>query len=639
MANERLYQFPSKASPTPSDIIYVGDDADAFNEVQCTIAQIIAAYPNLSGYAGLTLGANTYAYTNNSSVLTAGTITALAVTLLDDATTTAMRSTLGLVIGTDVQAFNAALLSIAGLTTVANELIYTTASNTYAVITSAASSVLITSAGSVPSLSQTLPSAVQTNITALGAQSQALNMNSHLINNVTDPSAAQDAATKSYVDTLIASVATVFVARLATTAALTVTYANGTAGVGATLTNAGAQAALSLDGVAAVVGNLVLVKNQASALQNGYYTVTNIGSGATNWVLTRSTLYDQPSEINPGDLFVITAGSTQANTSWIQTATVATIGTDSISFSQYSVALPIPVAQGGTGATTAVTARSNLSAAASGANADITSMTALSGVLQAPTAIASSAGLNVLAFSYTASAVNYITLANAATGNQPQYSATGTDSNISIAFLVKGDAQYSFLGNSTRAATLALYENTANGTSAMQVKASESMAASRVATFPDTDIACWVVQRVSTETGAVATGTTTVPIDDTIPQNTEGDQYMTLAITPKNTANILKIEITVNVSNSASVNNMITSLFQDSTANALATSTTFSALTTAIVNVKFTHIMSAGTTSSTTFKVRIGGNGAGTTTFNGAGGARVFGGVMASSIVITEYSS
>ncbi len=95
MANERLYQFPSKASPTPSDIVYVGDAANSFDEVNCTIAQLISAYPNLSSYATLTLGANSYSYTNNSSVVTAGTITALGVSLLADSTIASMQTTLG----------------------------------------------------------------------------------------------------------------------------------------------------------------------------------------------------------------------------------------------------------------------------------------------------------------------------------------------------------------------------------------------------------------------------------------------------------------------------------------------------------------------------------------------------------------
>ena len=95
MANIRLYQFPSKASPVPADIVYVGDSAASFDEVQTTIAELIGAYPNLSGIGGLTLGANTYPYVNNSSVFTAGSITSLAVTLLADSTIAQMQSTLG----------------------------------------------------------------------------------------------------------------------------------------------------------------------------------------------------------------------------------------------------------------------------------------------------------------------------------------------------------------------------------------------------------------------------------------------------------------------------------------------------------------------------------------------------------------
>jgi hypothetical protein len=67
---------------------------------------------------------------------------------------------------------------------------------------------------------------------------------------------------------------------VATTSNLTATYANGTAGVGATLTNSGTQVALTIDGVALVVGNRVLVKDQATGFQNGIYTVTNIGSAS-----------------------------------------------------------------------------------------------------------------------------------------------------------------------------------------------------------------------------------------------------------------------------------------------------------------------------------------------------------------------
>ena len=183
-----------------------------------------------------------------------------------------------------------------------------------------------------------------------GTMSGAINMGSHQINSLTDPTLAQDAATKAYVDAVAQGITVQGACRLGTTGALTVTYANGASGVGATLTNAGAQAALTLDSVAAVVNDRILVKNQASALQNGIYTVTNIGSGSTNWVMTRATDYDLPAQINPGDLIIITAGTTLTNSSWLETATVTTIGTDAINFSQFSASLPISLANGGTGA-------------------------------------------------------------------------------------------------------------------------------------------------------------------------------------------------------------------------------------------------------------------------------------------------
>ena len=143
------------------------------------------------------------------------------------------------------------------------------------------------------------------------------------------------------------------------------------------------------------------------------------------------------------------------------------------------------------------------------------------------------------------------------------------------------------------------------------------------------------VQVVNTQTGAVNTGTTVFPNDDTIPQNTEGDEYMTLAITPTNASNKLKIDVVFVCSHTA-LGAVVAALFQDSTANALAAAWHDVRATTAAVTVKFTHYMAAGTTSETTFKVRGGGQGSGTLTFNGGAGVRKYGGVLASSITITE---
>lgn len=146
-----------------------------------------------------------------------------------------------------------------------------------------------------------------------------------------------------------------------------------------------------------------------------------------------------------------------------------------------------------------------------------------------------------------------------------------------------------------------------------------------------------IVQVVNTITGAVATGTTVIPFDDTIPQSGEGDQYMTLAITPTNSGNKLKIDVVVVGAGSVNSYNYA-ALFQDSTADALAAVATEIATGGDISTVKFTHYMSAGTTSATTFKVRA-GSGAGTYTFNGVASGRIFGGIMASSITITEIAA
>jgi hypothetical protein len=145
-----------------------------------------------------------------------------------------------------------------------------------------------------------------------------------------------------------------------------------------------------------------------------------------------------------------------------------------------------------------------------------------------------------------------------------------------------------------------------------------------------------VAQVVNFQTGAVNTGITTIPADDTIPQNTEGDQYMSLAITPVNASSTLLIEVEAVLANSAAGASLLTAaLFQDSTAGALAAGAVRSTQNN-LATVSFRHKMTAGTTSATTFKVRGGGQAAGTTTFNGESGARLFGGVFASSITITE---
>ena len=148
-----------------------------------------------------------------------------------------------------------------------------------------------------------------------------------------------------------------------------------------------------------------------------------------------------------------------------------------------------------------------------------------------------------------------------------------------------------------------------------------------------------ILQIVNTQTGAMSTGTTIIPNDDTIPQITEGFEVMTRTITPTNASNTLLIQVFCHIS--ASVNSMpTTALFVGSTADALASTFSHAFGLGAYPKVhNFTHKMTAGSTSELTFRVRTGMNNAGTVTFNGRAGSRMRGGSAASSITIMEVAA
>lgn len=187
----------------------------------------------------------------------------------------------------------------------------------------------------------------QINMTAVGSP-QTASLSSTLVMPGTctlnaDPTTGLQAATKQYVDA-VAALGVEFKASVvcATTGALTATYANGTAGVGATLTNAGAMAAFSTDGITPAAGSRILVKNQASTFENGIYTLTVAGDGVTNWVMTRAVDFDTPAEIQPGAFVAVDSGTTLANNSFLQSSTVTAVGVDAITFSQFTYGTTFP---------------------------------------------------------------------------------------------------------------------------------------------------------------------------------------------------------------------------------------------------------------------------------------------------------
>jgi hypothetical protein len=155
-----------------------------------------------------------------------------------------------------------------------------------------------------------------------------------------DPQSALQAATKQYVDTIAAAgIHYHDPVRVESPTNLNATYDNGTSGVGATLTNAGTQAAITIDGVALSSADRVLIYNQTNAAHNGIYTVTTVGDGSTNWVLTRSTDADSygvsdPNALGEGDAFFVKEGDTGAGELYVMnTSGTITFGTTNITFS------------------------------------------------------------------------------------------------------------------------------------------------------------------------------------------------------------------------------------------------------------------------------------------------------------------
>ena len=282
-----------------------------------------------------TIRSGTVAVTNNATV--GGTLGVTGVATLSS------NATVGGTLGVTGATTLSSTLGVTGATTLSSTLGVTGNSTfTGSVIANggvtAATAVNITAGGS------------NTNVNLVPQGTGTVDVANKRITSVAEPTQSSDAATKNYVDAVKTGLKVKDAVRAATTANLTATYANGSSGVGATLTNSGTQAAFTIDSIVLTVGQRVLVKDQSTAFQNGIYTVTTVGSVSTNWVLTRAIDNDDNStvlEIEGGDFCFVQEGTVNADNGFVVTTNGAiTIGTTGIDYVQFSGAGQITAGDG-----------------------------------------------------------------------------------------------------------------------------------------------------------------------------------------------------------------------------------------------------------------------------------------------------
>lgn len=284
-----------------------------------------------------------------------------------------------------------------------------------------------TISGSSNTLSNIANSSLTNSAVTIGTTAISLGATSLTLGGLTsvavtqDPTSALQLATKQYVDAVAQNLNIHASCNAATTGTLasitggTVTYNNGSSGVGATLTLS--VALTTLDGYTLVNGNRLLIKNEATQANNGIYTWATGGT-----VLTRATDFDTNIEIASGDFTFVTSGTTYSNTGWVQTLPVTTVGTSPISWTQFSGAGTYTA---GTGLTLA------------GTQFSITNTAVTAGAYGSATQVGT----------FTVNAQGQLTLAGNTTVTPAIGSITGLGSGVSTALAVNTGSAGAFVVN------------------------------------------------------------------------------------------------------------------------------------------------------------------------------------------------
>ena len=377
----------------------------------------------------------------------------------------------------------------------ANAIPYQSAANTTTFL--AAGSGVLYSTGGAPSWSQT------PTLTSVALTSGTVS---------TTPASANDLVNKSYVDTMVSSGIT-YHARVKyevpnTTGNLNATYDNGTAGVGATLTNAGTLAAFAPDGPTAQVGDRILIYNQTNAFENGIYEVTTVGDGSTPWVLTRATDADSyavkdPNALGEGDAFFITSGNTGAGETYVcNTVGTITFGTTAITFTQvssaqvysagtgltltgtqFSLTTPVTAANGGVGQSSYATGdmiyatgTTTLSKLAIGASARIMTSSGSAPTWTDPATITVGSATTATSATSATTATTATNIAGGAVGDLPYQSGAGATS-----FLAAGTASYVLQANGAAAPTWVAQSTLSVGSASTATSAASATTASNLA--------------------------------------------------------------------------------------------------------------------------------------------------------------